>query len=46
MTNVHTYDTMASGTFGCQVCEQRKKSGKPAELLSSGLLGPVGDRKK
>ncbi len=30
-----------SGTYGCQKCEQRKKAGKPAELLSSGLLGPV-----
>jgi hypothetical protein len=41
VTNVRTYDTMASGTYGCMKCAERKKSGKPAELLSSGLLGPV-----
>ncbi len=41
ITNVRTYDTMASGTYGCQQCQQRKKTGKPAELLPSGLLGPV-----
>jgi len=41
VTNVRTYDTMASGTYGCHVCEQRKKSGQPARLLPSGLLGPV-----
>jgi hypothetical protein len=40
-TNVRTYDTMASGTYGCMKCAERKKSGKAAELLSSGLLGPV-----
>jgi hypothetical protein len=40
-TNVRTYDTMASGTRGCQKCQARKKSGQPAELLRSGLLGPV-----
>jgi hypothetical protein len=40
-TNVRTYDTMASGTYGCQACEARKKSGQPARLLPSGLLGPV-----
>ena len=41
VTNVRTYDTMASGTYGCQKCEERKKTGKPAALLPSGLLGPV-----
>ncbi|MCU0962087.1 MAG: hypothetical protein MUF48_18490, partial [Pirellulaceae bacterium] len=41
VTNVRTYDTMASGTYGCQKCEQRKSTGKPAELLPAGLLGPV-----
>ena len=41
VTNVRTYDTMSSGTYGCPKCEERKKTGKPAELLSSGLLGPV-----
>jgi hypothetical protein len=40
-TNARTYDTMASGTCGCKVCEARKKSGRPAALLPSGLLGPV-----
>ena len=40
-TNVRTYDTMASGTYGCPKCRARKKSGQPAALLSSGLLGPV-----
>ncbi|MCX6930108.1 MAG: glycosyl hydrolase [Verrucomicrobia bacterium] len=41
VTNVRTYDTMSSGTYGCPKCEERKKSGKPAALLSSGLLGPA-----
>jgi len=41
VTNVRTYDTMASGTYSCQVCKARKKSGQAAQLLSSGLLGPV-----
>ena len=41
VTNVRTYDTMASGTYGCQKCEARKRSGQPAALLPSGLLGPV-----
>jgi hypothetical protein len=40
-TNVRTYDTMASGTYGCKVCASRKKAGRPAALLPSGLLGPV-----
>ena len=40
-TNVRTYDTMASGTYGCTICEERKRSGRPAQLLQSGLLGPV-----
>ena len=29
------------GTYGCKKCEDRKKTGKPANLLPSGLLGPV-----
>ncbi|MBI5395944.1 MAG: hypothetical protein HZA91_11660 [Verrucomicrobia bacterium] len=41
VTNVRTYDTMTSGTYRCQKCEERKKAGKPAALLPSGLLGPV-----
>jgi hypothetical protein len=41
VTNVRTYDAMTSGTYGCRKCAERKKSGKPAELLPSGLLGPV-----
>ena len=41
VTNVRTYDTMASGTYGCHICEARKKSGKERELFPSGLLGPV-----
>jgi len=40
-TNVRTYDTMTSGAYGCKKCAERKKTGKPAELLPSGLLGPV-----
>jgi hypothetical protein len=39
--NVRTCDTMTSGTFGCQKRDQRKKTGKPAEVAPSGLLGPV-----
>lgn len=41
VTNVRTYDTMTSGTFDCKKCEERKRTGKPAALLPSGLLGPV-----
>ena len=41
VTNVRTYDTMTSGTYGCKKCEERKQTGKPPELLPSGLLGPV-----
>jgi hypothetical protein len=41
VTNVRTYDTMASGTFDCKKCAQRKTTGKPAALQASGLLGPV-----
>jgi hypothetical protein len=41
VTNVRTYDTMASGSYGCKRCEERKAAGKPADLLRSGLLGPV-----
>lgn len=41
VTNVRTYDTLTGETYGCTICEDRKKSGKPASLQSSGLLGPV-----
>ncbi len=41
VTNVSTYDTMTGNTWDCKKCAERKKSGKPAELLPSGLLGPV-----
>jgi len=41
VTNVRTYDDMSSGAYRCLKCEERKKTGKPAELLPSGLLGPV-----
>jgi hypothetical protein len=41
VTNVSTYDTITGNTWDCKKCAERKKSGKPAELLSSGLLGPV-----
>jgi hypothetical protein len=41
VTNVRTYDTMASGTYDSIKCADRKKSGQPAALLPSGLLGPV-----
>ena len=41
VTNVRTYDDMASGTYGCQKCEHAQATGKPAALLPSGLLGPV-----
>ena len=43
ITNVRTYDTqvMPGGTWGCKSCAERKKTGQPATLLPSGLLGPV-----
>lgn len=41
VTNVRTYDDMSSGTYRCQKCEDRKKTGQPAALLPAGLLGPV-----
>ncbi len=41
VTNVRTYDTLTSGMYGCQQCVERQKAGRPAELTSSGLLGPV-----
>lgn len=43
-TNVRTYEHHLPADFSCwwdPVCEERKKSGAPAKLLSSGLLGPV-----
>ena len=44
VTNVHTYNSVLPADlndFGCPICEERKKTGKPPELLPSGLLGPV-----
>ena len=41
VTNVRTYDTQETASYGCKKCGTRKKDGKPAELLPSGLLGPV-----
>ena len=44
VTNVHTYDAALPtdlNDFGCPICEERKKTGKQPELLSSGMLGPV-----
>jgi hypothetical protein len=41
VTNVRTYDTLETANYGCKKCGARKKDGKPAELLPSGLLGPV-----
>jgi hypothetical protein len=43
-TNVTTYENRLPATFFCawdKECEERKKNGTPAALLSSGLLGPV-----
>jgi hypothetical protein len=43
-TNVTTYAARLPATFFCawdKECEERKQSGAPATLLSSGLLGPV-----
>jgi (4-O-methyl)-D-glucuronate---lignin esterase len=43
-TNVRTYERNLPAGFPCWWnldCEERKKSGAPATLLSSGLLGPV-----
>jgi len=43
-TNVRTYERNLPATFPCWWnldCEERKKTGAPAKLLSSGLLGPV-----
>jgi hypothetical protein len=41
VTNVRTYDTQETASYGCKKCGTRKKDGKPADLLPSGLLGPV-----
>jgi len=46
MTNVKTYETPLPSneqypTYGCPICDARRKSGGPPVLLSSGLLGPV-----
>ena len=50
VSNIFTYDTVLKKTqlLGsewaqgvCPVCTQRLKSGQPAQLLGSGLLGPV-----
>jgi hypothetical protein len=43
-TNVRIYETPLPKDleiFGNPLDEERKKTGKPAELLTSGLLGPV-----
>jgi hypothetical protein len=43
-TNVRTYERNLPPAFPCWWnidCEERKKTGAPAKLLSSGLLGPV-----
>jgi hypothetical protein len=43
-TNVMTYENRLPAAFFCaweKECEERKKNGAPAPLLSSGLLGPV-----
>ncbi|MEI8233861.1 MAG: hypothetical protein WCH57_04155, partial [Verrucomicrobiota bacterium] len=50
VTNVATYETVFSNNWpgvsswargSCKSCSERLKTGKPAELLPSGLLGPV-----
>jgi hypothetical protein len=46
VTNVKTYETPLPPeaqyqTYGCPVCDARRKSAKPPALLPSGLLGPV-----
>jgi hypothetical protein len=44
VTNVLTYEPTLPADYddsGCPVCEARKKSGAPPQLLSSGLIGPV-----
>jgi hypothetical protein len=42
-TNVRTYDTpVPADLYFCDSdCAERKKTGVPAKLLKSGLLGPV-----
>jgi hypothetical protein len=43
-TNVRTYERNLPASFPCWWdldCEERKKTGAPPQLLSSGLLGPV-----
>jgi hypothetical protein len=43
-TNVRTYERNLPASFPCWWdldCEERKKTGAPPKLLSSGLLGPV-----
>ncbi len=44
LTNVATYEQSLPKDFGdsgCPLCAERKRTGKPPELLPSGLLGPV-----
>jgi hypothetical protein len=46
ITNVRTYETTLPPeneykTYRCTICAERRKTGRPAELLPSGLLGPV-----
>ena len=46
-TNIHSYETpvppdeVMIRTWGCPICEERRRTGKPPDLLPSGLLGPV-----
>jgi hypothetical protein len=44
VTNVCTYEPVLPDWLNlrhCPICEARKKTGQPAKLLPSGLLGPV-----
>jgi len=46
LTNVKTYETRLPSneqypTYGCPICDARRRSGGSPVLLSSGLLGPV-----
>lgn len=47
VTNVRTYDTQKTASYGCKKCGARKKdaeaqkAGKSVPLLPSGLIGPV-----
>lgn len=44
VTNVRTYEPTLPKDFDdrrCPICDERRKTGTPPELLPSGLLGPV-----